>query len=299
VSTVERPREATRARYPDEEGYVERDGVRVFWERYGEGSPAILFMAPGVLVHSRTWKGQIAYFARRHRVIVFDGRGNGRSDRPLEPAAYGEPEFAADGFAVMDATGTDAAVLVGGGRGVYRSLLAAAEQPERVLGLFLAAPDWWLRPEFVEAFLADPREHYGEGWDRLSPHYFRRDWEGFVRWWMPLSLPQPHSTKALEDAIEWGLETDADVFSAAAQGPGVGGRELRELGAAVECPAIVIEGEHDCVAPPGQARMVADAIGCDVVRFPRAGHAVHAREPVRFNLTLREFVEQVAAGGGG
>jgi hypothetical protein len=29
--------EQTRARYPDEEGFVERDGVRVFWERYGEG----------------------------------------------------------------------------------------------------------------------------------------------------------------------------------------------------------------------------------------------------------------------
>ena len=34
-------REQTRARYPDEEGYAERDGVRIFWERYGDGEPTV------------------------------------------------------------------------------------------------------------------------------------------------------------------------------------------------------------------------------------------------------------------
>jgi hypothetical protein len=37
-------REQTRARYPSEEGYVERDGVRVFWERYGDAERTILFL---------------------------------------------------------------------------------------------------------------------------------------------------------------------------------------------------------------------------------------------------------------
>jgi len=43
--SVDSKREQTRARYPDEEGFVERDGVRVFWERYGEGDTTI-FMVP-------------------------------------------------------------------------------------------------------------------------------------------------------------------------------------------------------------------------------------------------------------
>ena len=38
---VESTREQTRARYPDEQGYVERDGVRVFWEGYGDGPTAV------------------------------------------------------------------------------------------------------------------------------------------------------------------------------------------------------------------------------------------------------------------
>src|SRR5438270_762983 len=56
--------EQSRARYPDEEGYVERDGVRVFWERYGDGDPTVLLLPTWTLVHSRVWKAQIAYLER-------------------------------------------------------------------------------------------------------------------------------------------------------------------------------------------------------------------------------------------
>ena len=75
-------REQTRARYPDREGFVERDGVRVFYEVYGDGEPTILLLPTWSIIHSRFWKAQIPYLARRFRVITFDGRGNGRSDRP-------------------------------------------------------------------------------------------------------------------------------------------------------------------------------------------------------------------------
>jgi pimeloyl-ACP methyl ester carboxylesterase len=82
--------EQSRARYPDEEGYVERGGVRVFWERYGEGDPSVLLLPTWTLLHSRLWKAQIAYLARHFRVVTFDPRGNGKSDRPRDPACYSE-----------------------------------------------------------------------------------------------------------------------------------------------------------------------------------------------------------------
>src|ERR671924_2240890 len=106
VATEEgRAGEQTRARYPDADGYVERDGVRVFYEVYGEGDQTVLLLPTWSLLHSRQWKMQIPYLARHHRVVTFDGRGNGRSDRPQDPAAYDEREHAADSIAVMDATG--------------------------------------------------------------------------------------------------------------------------------------------------------------------------------------------------
>ena len=81
------PREQTRARYPDGCGYAERDGVRVYYEAFGMGEPAILFLPTWEIIHSRAWKFQIPYFARRGRVVTFDRRGNGRSDRPLDVGA--------------------------------------------------------------------------------------------------------------------------------------------------------------------------------------------------------------------
>jgi hypothetical protein len=60
-------REQTRARYPDEDGFIERDGVRVFWERYGDGAPTILLLPTWSIMHSRHWKGQIPYLARHFR----------------------------------------------------------------------------------------------------------------------------------------------------------------------------------------------------------------------------------------
>ena len=77
-------REQSRARYPDTSGYVERDGVKLHFEVYGSGEPTVLLLPTWSIVHSRHWKMQIPYLSRHCRVVTFDGRGNGRSDRPAE-----------------------------------------------------------------------------------------------------------------------------------------------------------------------------------------------------------------------
>ena len=114
---VGRDGEQSRARYPDAEGFVERDGQRLFYEVYGEGEETIFLLPTWSLVHSRHWKMQIHYFARHFRVLTMDGLGNGRSDRCRDPRRYGPTEFARDCLAVMDATGTERAVMVSLSRG--------------------------------------------------------------------------------------------------------------------------------------------------------------------------------------
>src|SRR5271165_5378948 len=109
--------EATRARYPDSEGYVERDGERLFYEVYGEGEETVFLIPTWSLVHSRHWKMQIPYFARHFRVLAMDGLGNGRSERCRDPQRYGPTAFARDCLAVMDASRTERAVMVSLSRG--------------------------------------------------------------------------------------------------------------------------------------------------------------------------------------
>src|SRR2546422_4932356 len=129
-----------RARYPDLDGYVERDGVKVFYEVFGDGDPTVLLLPAWSIVHSRHWKMQIPYLARHYRVITFDGRGDGRSDRPEGAASYADAEFVGDALAVMEATGTERAVIAGVSMGGSYALQLAALHPDRVLGAVFISP---------------------------------------------------------------------------------------------------------------------------------------------------------------
>src|SRR3982074_3066770 len=87
------------------------DGVQIHYEVFDPQAAArpILFLPAWSIVHSRVWKMQVAYFARYFRVLTFDGRGNGLSERPQQVQAYVDDGFAADALAGMDATHNDQA----------------------------------------------------------------------------------------------------------------------------------------------------------------------------------------------
>jgi hypothetical protein len=89
-----------RAKLPASEGFVERDGVKLHYEVYGQGAETMVFLPPWSIVHSRVYKAQLPYFSERFRCIAFDGRGNGKSDRPADVAAYSLENCIADILAV-------------------------------------------------------------------------------------------------------------------------------------------------------------------------------------------------------
>src|SRR6201991_1098710 len=92
-----------RAKLPIEEGTVERDGVKLHYEVYGAGAETIVFIPPWSIVHSRVYKAQLPYFSERFRCIAYDGRGNGKSDRPDDVTAYTLDNYLADALTVMAA----------------------------------------------------------------------------------------------------------------------------------------------------------------------------------------------------
>ena len=132
---------AMRPRQPDRSGFVSRDGVRVAWEVHGDqNSPSVLLLPTWSIADAGHWKFQVPVLARRYRVVVIEGRGNGRSDRPVAPGAYTISEYLADAIAVLDATGTSEAVVAGVSMGAARALALAAQEPSRVLGAVLIGP---------------------------------------------------------------------------------------------------------------------------------------------------------------
>ena len=296
TSERRRPPEQTRARHPDAEGFVERGGVRVFWERHGDGEPTLLLLPAWSIIHSRQWKAQVPYLARRYRVLTFDGRGNGRSDRPAGAGAYDDGQYVADALAVLDATGTRQAVLVGLSRGGRWAVELAAARPERVLGAMLIDP--------ALPFLAPlPREQgysFGEeldsteGWAKFNRHYWLREYRDFLEFFASQAFSESHSTKQIEDMVGWGLETSPETLVATQLGAQPASREeVEAVLRRVRCPVLVVHGAEDRVRPHAVGAAVAELTGGALVTVEGGGHCPQARHPVRINLLLREFVESL------
>jgi len=264
----------------------------VFFEVYGEGQPAILFAPSWSIVHSRVWKAQIPYFARRHRVITFDPRGNGRSDRPTAADAYSEHEIGADLIEVLDATGTERAVVVSLSLGAQRTLIAAATHPERVAGLVFLAPSVPIgNPLPGRAVSFDEPLGTDEGWAKYNRHFWRRDYGAFLDFFFSRCFTEPHSTKQIEDAVGWGLDTDPDTLILTYEAPGPDADDVRAACAGIRCPTLVIQGEADAVTGPGRGVALADAIpNARLATIAGGGHIPNARDPVRVNLLIRDFV---------
>jgi pimeloyl-ACP methyl ester carboxylesterase/predicted glycosyltransferase len=291
--------EQTRARYPDSGGYVEREGVKTFFEVYGEGAPTIVLLPTWSIIHSRAWKLQIPYLARHFRVVTFDGRGNGKSDRPREPEAYVEQEYADDALAVMDATRTDRAVLVSLSRGIERSMLLAAAHPERVAGMVAISPALPLPPAAPRADAEEVfkrRHDTYEGWGKWNRHYWLENYEDFVEFFFSQVFTEPHSTKQREDAVGWALETDPETLIATQLAPRLPDEaSVRELTARIECPVLVVHGADDAVRPHDSGARFAELIGGALVSLEGSGHNPQARDPVKVNLLVRGFVEHTHA----
>lgn len=288
-----------RAAYPDSAGHVERDGVRLGYEMFGQGDPTILLLPTWSIIHSRFWKMQVPYLSRHFRVITYDGPGNGRSDRVTDSDRYTADSYAADAAVVLDACGVDRAVVVGLSLGAEYATRLAALHPQKVTGLVLIGPALPLLPplperagivdSFFEPYPEDP-----QGWDKYNLAYWHAEYRDFVEFFFAQAFNEPHSTKPREDAVGWALETGPEVLEAIARSALLG-MTLEEIFAAVTCPTLVIHGTRD--------RIQGHRIGVEAARLSNgtlasmagSGHIPNVRDPVRVNLLLRDFVERLTA----
>ena len=285
-----------RARNPDIDGLVVRDDVEIRYERYGQGSPAILLLPTWSLVHSRHWKMQVPYLARHFTVMCFDGRGSGGSGRPAEASAYSDVAFAADALAVMDAAEIGGAVLVSISCGALWALRLGAEHPDRVLGAVFIAPSAMLTPPLPERRV----QRFGEviddpvGWQTYNAHYWKTHYPEFVTFFVGRIFTEPHSTKQIEDATGWALETDGETLTAADVGlECFDAAVTRRLAAQLACPVLVIHGTDDALRGHVEGEALAGCTGGGLVTLAGAGHFPHLRDPVRVNLLIKQFADRI------
>lgn len=283
-----------RAVEPYAVGSVALHGFQVGYEAFGDpAAPAVLLLPCWQIIHSRHWKQQVAYLARHRHVIAIDSAGNGRGERTCDPAAFAYDRIVEQAVALLDHLGVERAAVMGLSRGGTYGLLMAARFPERVERLVLigsvpSAEAWEPPPD--PGFWR-PREDHS-GWGRMNAHYWLVHYRDWLEFFFGQVFVEPHSTRALEDAVAWGLETTPQILTQTVNNPALWpAMPIGEALARVRCPVLLIHGSDDRIRPVANSRSLAAARpDWELLTIEGAGHAPHLRDPVLVNRAIAGFL---------
>jgi class 3 adenylate cyclase len=251
--------------------WAEVDGVRIAYQAFGSG-PRTLIGIPGLAQNIETiWDQPVAraFFERMGaicRVVQFDKRGTGLSDRGLPPPAL--DERARDITAVMEAESVEHAVLAGFSEGATLAVFFAATYPRRVDGLMLSGGC---------ATLVKTSDH---PWAPSRRHLIRRAKLGAAVWGQGLvsatimapSMAMKPSFWRWARAYERAAMDRRDFVPYSALNAEL---DIRHILGAVQAPTIVLHARGDRLIPVRSGRFLADNIaGARFIELSTRDHSI-------------------------
>lgn len=239
-------------------GYAPVNGVKIWYAVFGRGKPVLLLH--GGLANSNYWGRLVPALASRHRVIVMDSRGHGRSTRSSEPIGY--DLMASDVLAVMDFLEVDKAALVGWSDGAIIGLDIAINHPARLTRLlaFAANSD----PDGVADIASSPvfnkyLERAKGEYQKLSPT--PKEYDTFLAQITKMWETQPHFT--------------AD--------------DLHRI----KTPTWIVDADHDEAIKRSNTLFMADQIpNSGLLIEPRVSHFAFLQDAEQFNDDVLHFLDQ-------
>jgi len=262
------------------------DGVRLAYATTGDGSP--LVKAWNWLTHldfewgSPIWRHWYAALSRHHRLVRYDERGNGMSQRDVGCGTF--DEWVHDLETVVDAAGLDRFPLLGISRGGAIAIAYAVKHPERVThlvlyGAFAAGVNHAGTPEEIEAHHA-----LGSllrlGWGLNNPAFCKT----FTYRFIPEATPQHQQWFDDLQRVSTSPENAAQMLEQGAE------INVRPLLAQVMAPTLVLHSDRDCAVPAERGRELAAGIaGARYVSLPSANHLILEDEPA-----WSQFLEELA-----
>jgi pimeloyl-ACP methyl ester carboxylesterase/class 3 adenylate cyclase len=273
--------------------YARSGDVNIAYQICGERATVDLVSAPGTMSHlALSWNEprtaqMIERMSRFARFIRFDKRGTGMSDRVTDAATL--EERADDIRAVMDAAGSQQAVILGGSEGGSMACAFAAMHPDRTRALIV----WGCQARSVKA----PDYPWGEDPDELELRLntLERDWPSreYVRTWG--AGVGPDADDSVVDAILRRMQMGASPAAVVALERMNGALDIRNILPAIHVPTLVMARDGDPFVDPDAARDMAGRIpGARLMLFPGKTHYMSAPwagidgEPVY--AAIEEFV---------
>ena len=254
------------------------NNTAIYYEVTGQGEPLLLIH--GLASSSRSWKKQVPFFARHYRVITFDIRGHGRSDRPLrEP--YSIKLFAADAVELMRALGIDSAHVVGFSMGGMVGFQLAVDVPEMVTSLVAVncCPEGSMRTfnDGIECFrhmlflqFNGMRNKVQNGAKQPEPASDRKGPPQSVIQRMAVNNKLAYAN-AFGALVKWSV---ADRLSA------------------INCPTLMIASDADFVPVSIKAGYASKMPDAELVVISNARHATPRDQAEEFNAMLLVFLSK-------
>jgi pimeloyl-ACP methyl ester carboxylesterase len=245
------------------------DGVRLSYEEIGAGEPLLLIN--GQAGDHTGWDLVRDDFAAYHRVIVFDHRGTGLSDKPTEPP-YSTRGFARDTIAILDSLGIGRAHAYGISMGGRICQWLGIEYPDRIGALVLGCTTpgnahGVRRPPEVDAIMANPPADPQQAMDALLSTTFSPAWIAAHPEYLERMREQAlHPIPAYAQRLHYLASEGHDTW---------------DLLPTIKAPTLVIHGSEDVVNPTANAYLLAKRIpGAQlyIVTGGRHGYFIEFRE---------------------
>jgi len=263
---------------------ISSDGLRLGAYESGKADGLEILFIHGFSQCAQCWSGQFEdpSLEERFRLIAFDIRGHGTSDKPSDPTRYSDDRlFADDVNAVMDAFGLERPVLVGwsyAGRIVEDYLESYGTK--RLAGINYVCARTNNQMEFV----GPGNDHLAgmTGSDRAADLAATRR---FVRACFSKLPPDA----ALEKIVAYNMLVPAAIRAAHLSRPPSDGAVLRTI----DVPVLVSQGDEDLLVSKGLGELTAALIpGAKLSMYEGVGHTPFVEDAARFNRELAEFVAE-------
>jgi pimeloyl-ACP methyl ester carboxylesterase len=271
------------------------NGIELYYEEHGTGTPLLCIM--GFATDSTGWLLQVPDFARRHRTIVYDNRGVGRSAKP--PGPYTIQQMADDARGLLDALGIERAHVLGISMGGMIAQELVLDHPGRVRGLVLACtypePDEATvqTRQFTVTQLGGTVTDAGEvklDLTAINPLMFFQHLLPLVFNVEFIQTQLPRLMELFGGALQYGFSMEAVM----AQLEAVMGHKTTDRLERVAAPTLVITGDADRLIAPANSELIASRIpGATLRKLPGGSHGFNIEMPERFNREVLDFLAAV------
>jgi 3-oxoadipate enol-lactonase len=250
--------------------------VRIAWEERGSGRPLLLVQGLGYARWS--WDPIVPGLAERYRVVFFDNRGIGESDKPAGP--YSAREMAGDALHVLDEAGIGRAHVLGASLGGMIAQELAVAAPERVDKLVLCCTT--PGGEAAVPMPAVTVQLFAESGSLTPEVALRRFVENALAPGAPAALVEELYRRRLEnppDPVGWPAQAAAGMGFAGVDG-------------AIAAPTLLITGTQDNVVDPRNTDVLAERLAdARVERLHGTGHLFFWEQPDEVVRIVTEFLQ--------